>query len=140
VTAALCEYAECVDESRVDKVLKAFALFLRETFLTSIRFGVGKIDLGMGDIQIAAKNDRLTLLELFAVGEERGIPVLETQWQTTQIIFRIRRVHRYNKELLELGCDHASLFCAVALQFIRKSESLRELSGKSVDHRDGLVL
>ena len=48
-------------------------------FLPRFGFGIGEIELGVRDIQVAAEDHGLLLLELLAVGEEGRIPVLVPQ-------------------------------------------------------------
>src|SRR5271170_2858871 len=94
VTVALLEQAEGIDEAGVDEVLESLALLVGEALLAAIGLRIRQIELGVRDVQIAAKNDRLVALEPPAVVEERRVPVLVAQLQSAEIVFGVRGVYR----------------------------------------------
>src|SRR5271155_556425 len=129
VAIALGEQAECIDETSVDKSLKSRALLIGESFLAAIRFRIRKIQLGVRDIQIAAKYDGLGFFQLFAIREERRIPMLVPQGEPAQIVLGIRRIHGDNKELGELRRDDAAFLGTVAPELVGEAEALGEFAG-----------
>src|SRR6202044_285542 len=133
VAIALGEQAEGVDEAGVDKSLESRALLVGESLLAAIGFRIRQIKLGVRDIQVAAKYDRLGLLQLFAIGEKRRIPMLVPQGEPAQVILGIRRIHSDHEELGELRRDDAALLRAVALQLVGEAESLGEFVRKTID-------
>src|SRR5580700_5319384 len=56
---ALGEQPEGVDESGVDKSLEPGAFLVRKALFAAIWFWVGQVQLGMRDVEIAAKYHRL---------------------------------------------------------------------------------
>src|SRR5262245_52300193 len=87
VSVALGEDPERVDEARIQEILKAFALLLGEPLLAAVRFRIREVELRVRDIQVAAEDHRFFLLQLLAVCEECGIPVLVPQRQSAQVVF-----------------------------------------------------
>jgi hypothetical protein len=77
MTVALCEESKRIDETRIDEVLETLAFFIGEAFLAAIGFWIGEIQFGVCDIEVAAENHWLAGLKLFAVGQERRIPMLK---------------------------------------------------------------
>src|SRR5216684_1747175 len=140
VPVTLGEQPEGVDEPRIHEILESLTFFIREALLAAIRFGVGQIELGMRHIEVAAKNDRLGLLQLLAIGEESRIPVLEAQRQAAEVVLGVRRVNRHDIEFLEFRRHDPALLGAVALQFVGKREALRKLERKAVDDGQRLLL
>src|SRR5690606_10707767 len=56
MAVALAEHAQGVDEAGIDEILEALALLEGEALFAAIRSGVGEIEFGMGDIEIAAEH------------------------------------------------------------------------------------
>ena len=56
--------------------IKIGALLIGKTCAVAVLLGTCQVDLLMGDIEIATKDDRLTELEIFAVLKEITIPLL----------------------------------------------------------------
>ena len=67
------------DESAVEEGLKPRTLLVGETVLALVRLRIGEVEPRVCDVEIAAEDHRLFLVELFAPGEERGIPMLMAQ-------------------------------------------------------------
>src|SRR5271170_1242762 len=67
---ALGEKPKRVDESRVDKSLEARAFLVGKALFAAIWFWVGKVQLGMRDVEIAAKYHRLGCFQLLAISQE----------------------------------------------------------------------
>src|SRR5581483_4758306 len=137
MAVALPEQAEGIDEARIQKVLEAAALLLGEALAAAVGFRVRQIELGVGNIEVAAENHRLGLLEPPAVRQERRIPVLVTQAQAAQIILGVGCIYRDHIEPWKLGGDQASLLRAVALQLVREAKPPGQLPGKPIHHRHG---
>src|SRR5690606_36599188 len=116
VTVPLLEETERIDETRVEEVLKAFPLFLGKAFSAAVRLWIREIELRMRDVEIAAEDDRLLLLEPLAIGQERRIPVFVAQLQAAQVVFRVRRIDRHDEELGKLCGDEPPFLRAVALE------------------------
>src|SRR6185312_15724900 len=135
---ALLEQPEGVHKPRIHQVLESLALLLGKALAAAIGLRVGQIELGMGDIEIAAEDHRLGLLEAPAVGEKGRVPVLVPQQQTAQVILRVGGVNRHDVEAGKLGRDQPSFRRAVALKLVSEAVSARELAWKAVD--DGLGL
>src|SRR5580692_1151188 len=133
VAIALGEQAERIDETGIDECLKSGPLLIRETLLAAIGLWIREIKLGVRDIQVAAKYDRLGLFQLFAIREKSRIPLLVAQREPAQVIFGIRCIDGDHKELGELGRYDAALLRAVALQFVGEAETLGEFTWKTVD-------
>ena len=76
MAVALREHPEGVDESGIDEILKSAALLVRESLLAAVRLGIGQIELGVGDVEVAAEYDRLAPLELAAIGEDMRQPYI----------------------------------------------------------------
>src|SRR6266403_2949407 len=140
VSVTLREEPEGVDETGIHQILESPAFFVRETLLAAIRLGVGQIELGMRHIEVAAENDRLGLLQLRAIGEEGGIPMLESQRQTAEIVLGVRRVHRHDVEFSEFRRHDPPFLGAVALQFIGEGEAFCKLERETVGHGQRLLL
>src|SRR5882672_52412 len=140
VPVALREQAKGVDETRIHEVLESLTFFIREALLAAIRFGIGQIELGVRDIEVAAKNDRLGLLQLLAIGEEGRIPVFESQRQAAEVVLGIGRVDRHDIKFLEFRRHDPAFLGAIALQFVGKREALRKLERKAVDDGQRLLL
>src|ERR1700722_5820598 len=139
VPVTLGEHAESIDEAGVHHVLEAFALLIRKALLTAIRLRIRQVQLRVGDIQIATEDDRLFLLELFAIGQERRVPVLESQWQAAEVVLRVRGIDRDHVEIFEFRGDDAAFLGAVPLQLVSELEALRESFRKAVDHLQRLL-
>ena len=62
------------------------------------------------------------------------------QRQAAQVVLGVRRVHRDDEELVELGGDDAAFLGAVALQLVGEREALGEVLRKAIDDIERLVL
>src|SRR3984893_3565853 len=140
VAVSLREEPERIDEPRVHHILKSLALLVGESLFPAVRLGIGKIEFGVGNVQIAAKNDRLARLELLAIGKERRVPMLEAQIQPAEVALGIWRIHGDHVKVVEFRRDDPSFLGAVALQFVGKTEALRKLRRITVDDGDRLLL
>src|SRR5580693_7546580 len=140
VAVALGEQAECVDEAGVDKSLKSRAFLIGESLLAAVRLRIRKVELGVRDIQVAAKYNGLGFFQLFAIREKSRIPMLVPQSEPAQVILGIRRIHGDHEELGELRRDDAALLRAVALELVGEAETLGEFAGETVDDLQRFLL
>src|SRR5260221_5769827 len=140
VAVSLREEPERIDETRIHHILKSLPLLVGESLFPAVRLGIGEIEFGVGDVQIAAKNNRLARLELPAIIQECRIPTLETQIQPAEISLGVRRIHGDHVKFFEFGRDDPAFIGAVALQFVGKTEALRKLRRITVDDGDRLLL
>src|SRR3984893_2917627 len=140
VPVTLGEQPKGVDEACLHEILESLALFVGETLLAAIRLGVGQIELGMRHIEVAAKNDRLGLFELLAIGEKGRIPVFVSQRQAAKVVLGVRRVNRDDIEFFEFRRQDPAFLGAVALQFIGERAALRKLVGKAIGAGKRLLL
>ena len=101
------EMAEGVDEAGGEDVVEAGAFFVGESGAFSVLFGPGEVDLAVGDVEIAGKDDGLGLFELFHVGEEGGVP-LDAVGETAEVILRVRGVDVDDKKVRVLGREDAA--------------------------------
>jgi len=124
MSVALCEQPERIDETGVHEVLKSRALLVGEPLLAAIGLGVGQIELGVRDIEVATENDRLRAFQLPAVREKCRIPVFEAKRQAAQVVLGIRCVDRHHEELCEFRRDDAAFLAAVALAARRRTRSV----------------
>ena len=66
--------------------------------------------------------------------------MLVAQRQPTQILLRVRRVHRHHIKFVVFGGDDAALAARIALQFVGKLVALGDGVGKTVDHIERFAL
>ena len=140
MAVALCEESEGIDEAGVHEILEPRALLVRETLLAAVRFRIREIEFGVRDVEITAEDHGLLLVELFAVGEECGIPVFMSQLEPREVVLGVRSVDRDDVKLLELGGDHTSFIPRVALELVGERELLGEAVGKAVDDLERFLL
>ena len=57
-----------------------------------------------------------------------------------QIVFRVRGVHRYDIEILELRRNDAAFFAAIAPQLVRELEPFGKIIRKALNDGNGLFL
>jgi len=74
MAAAALEFAERVDESRPQQAVEPGSFLVGETGVAAVGFGVGQVDLPMGDIKIATEHHRLRLLEIADEFKEGRVP------------------------------------------------------------------
>ena len=137
---ALGEDSEGVDETGIDEVLEALALLVGEALLAAVGLGVGEIQLGMRDIQVAAEDHGLLLLQQLAVGKEGRVPVLVAQCQPAEVFLGIGGIHRDDMEISVFRRDHAAFVGAVAFQFVGKLVAVGERLRESVGDFQRLLL
>ena len=51
VPVSLREQPESIDESRVDEILEALALLVREALLAAVRLRIGQVEFGVRDVR-----------------------------------------------------------------------------------------
>jgi hypothetical protein len=81
------EQAERIDKPRIDEILEAFPLLVGEAVLADVRLRIGEIVRRMGDIEVAAEDDRLPLLQFLAIREEGRIPLLVAEREAAEVRF-----------------------------------------------------
>lgn len=113
MAVSLGEEAEGVDEAGLEEGLEAGALLVGEAMGLVIGAGVGKVFLGVGDIEIAAEDNGLFLLELFAVGQEGRIPMLPAHVQAGEFALAVGGVNGDQPEFGILGGQDSPLFIGV---------------------------
>jgi len=109
VAAARLEVAERVDEAGGQQAVEARALLVGEAGVAAVGAGVGQVDLPVRDVQVAAEDHRLALLEGAQVLQERRIPLLLAELQPGQLALHVGRVHRDHEHVVELGGEHPAL-------------------------------
>src|SRR6266478_7206767 len=76
MAAAFLKFAEGVQKARFDEGAETRPLLGREPMVAQVGFGMGKVQFGVGDIEIAAKDRRLPPRQLLDVAEEFAVPLL----------------------------------------------------------------
>ena len=140
MAVTLLEEAKRIDEAGVDEVLEALALLVGEALLAAVRLWIGEIELRVRNVEIAAEDDRLLLLELLAVGEESGVPMLVPQREAAEVVFGVWRIDGDDVELREFRSDDPAFLAAIALELIGELEAPGERLRKAVDDRERLLL
>src|ERR1700730_8202828 len=136
----LREKPERIDEPRIHHILKSLALLVGESLFPAVRLGICEIEFGVGDVQIAAKNNRLARLELPAISQKCRIPMLEAQIQPAEVVLGVRRIHGDHVIVFEFSRDDPALIGAVASQLVRETEARSKLRRITVDDGDRLLL
>ncbi len=81
---------------------ETIAFFGREPLFADVGLRTSQVDLIVGDIQVAAKDDRLLLCESFHVVQKGTIPKL-TQRDAAEIVLGVWGINRRQPEIVELG-------------------------------------
>src|SRR6266436_5112240 len=76
MAAARLKFAEGVNEAGFDKGAEASSFLGRESVIAFVRLGVGEVQLGVRDVEIAAEDDGLFALQHLEVSQERAVPLL----------------------------------------------------------------
>src|SRR3989339_619203 len=104
-------YESCTDES-----VCSLAFLICEARVFVVVIWSSKIDLLVGNVEVATKNDRLLFLEFLQVLEKRWIPNRMTEFQSREIALGIGGIDVYEKRVFELHRDHTTF-----LEWLAKS-------------------
>jgi len=76
MAAALLELAESVEESRLHETAKTSAFLGREAVVFHVGLRIGEIEFGVSDVEVAAKDHGLCLLQIFEIAKKRRGPIV----------------------------------------------------------------
>lgn len=107
MTAALFKFPKGVNETGFDERAEAGPFLDSETVIAHVGLGIGEIDLGMGDVEVAAKDDGLFAFQFFEVTEEIAVPFLAVR-EALEFALGVRDVNVDEKEIIVLGGDDAA--------------------------------
>ena len=105
---AFLEVAERVHEARADKIAEARALLIGEAGVAHVLLRPRQIDFLVGDVEIAAEEHGLFLLQLLRVGEQRAVPLLP-EADAHKLGLRVGHVDADDVAVVELRGDRAAL-------------------------------
>ena len=102
------EETEGIGEAFVQKGIHFSALFICEACILMVRSGIGKVDVFMGDIEVAAEDDRLFLRESCHIVRHRILPC-HAVGKTREAALAVRRVADDEIVTAEVGGDDTPL-------------------------------
>ena len=106
--------SECVDKACINNGIKASTLLVGKACILSVGFGIGQVDFGVGNIQVAAEYDRLLDFKLFDVSEEINIPLERAVVEAAGALVLVM--------VLRVGCVNGDEI--VVIEFCRNDASL----------------
>src|SRR5215469_7072360 len=74
MAAGLFKLSKSIHETSFDICCETGPFLGRETVGPHVGLGIGEVQLGMRHVEVAAKNHRLVLFEIFKVPEKRPVP------------------------------------------------------------------
>ena len=107
VSPTLLEFPERVQEAGVHEGTEALTLLDGEAVVADVGLGIGEVQFGVRDVEVAAEDHRLFLFQLLEVGEEIPVPLLPVG-QAGQIALGIGHIDIDEEEALGLGGEHAA--------------------------------
>ena len=102
------EETEGIGEAFLQKGIHFSALFICEACILMVRSGIGKVDVFMGDIEVAAEDDRLFLRESCHIVCHRILPC-HAVGKTREAALAVRRVADDEIVTAEIGGDDTPL-------------------------------
>lgn len=107
VAGAFFEFAEGVDESGAQVGVEAGAFLGCEAVVVAVGGGVGEVQFGVGDVEVAAEDDGFGAAELEEVAEEGAVPLLAVR-QAGEVASGVGDVNVDEEEVVELGGEDAA--------------------------------
>ena len=102
------EEAVGIGEAAVEQSCHLAALLVGEARVLAVGLGVLEVDLAVSDVEVAAEDHGLGLLQLLEIRQKSVLPC-HAVIQTAKLILRVRRIAGHGKEIREFRCDHPSL-------------------------------
>ena len=101
--------AEGVDKTGLEMLTEGGPLFVCKAGVVAIAPRIGKVDLLVGDIQVAAENHRFCIRKFHTMLAESHIPDAGAEIQSGQVALGVRCVDVDKVEAIELECLYSPL-------------------------------